>query len=163
MGFWRGRLRSQPRRTWSQRYGPAMSGQIWPGGTYGDLEIDHLLGECAHLIVKAEAVFAHVKRREDKIALPLLGAVENDFVGGADNRVVDIEGASGLHLFTCPSARLSLDPATTVSQCGSGQPKSNCALVFWVEHILQSKRPAWSPCSQRSRRSMLSRVLLIGR
>ena len=106
MGFWRGRLRSRPVRTWSQHYGSAMSGEIWPGGTYGDLEIDHLLGKRAHLIVEAEAVFAHVKRCEDKIALSLLGAVEDDFVCGADNRVVDIERASRLHLFTCLSARL---------------------------------------------------------
>ena len=114
MGFWRGRLRSRPVRTWSQHYGSTMFGEIWPGGTYGDLEIDHLLGESAHLIVEAEAVFAHVKRCEDEIALSLLGSVENDFVCGADNRVVDIERASGLHLFACPSARLSLDPATAV-------------------------------------------------
>lgn len=114
MGFWRGRLRSQPVRIRSQRYVSAASWEIGRAGTYGDLEIDHLLGESAHLIVEAEAVFAHVKRCEDKIALSLLGAVENDFVCGADNRVVDIERASGLHLFTRSSARLSWAPTATV-------------------------------------------------
>ena len=59
--------------------------------TYGNLEIYHLLCECAHLVAEAEAVLAHVIGREDKVALALLVAVENKLVGRTDNLVIDIE------------------------------------------------------------------------
>lgn len=43
--------------------------------TYGDLEVDHLLGEGGHLIVEAEGVLADALGSEDKVTLALLCAV----------------------------------------------------------------------------------------
>jgi hypothetical protein len=67
-------------------------------GTYGDFKIHHLLRKRAHFIVEAKAILAGVIRREDKVALALFCAVEDDFVRGADDAVVDVEGAAGLDL-----------------------------------------------------------------
>lgn len=68
------------------------------GSAYRDLEVHRLLGEGAHLVVEAEAILAHIVGREDKVALSLLGTVENHLVVGASYCVVDIEGATGLDL-----------------------------------------------------------------
>jgi hypothetical protein len=68
------------------------------GRTYGDLEIHKLLGPGAHLVVEAEAVFAHVSRREHKVALLLLLALHDDAFLWPDNLVVDVEGAARLDL-----------------------------------------------------------------
>lgn len=53
--------------------------------TYRNLKVDHLLGECAHLVVEAEAVLARVVRREDEVALSLFYAIENDLVCGSND------------------------------------------------------------------------------
>jgi hypothetical protein len=66
--------------------------------TYGNLKVDNFLSKCAHLVVEAEAVLARLVGREDKIALPLLGAVQYDPLLGPNNRIVDIERAARLDL-----------------------------------------------------------------
>ncbi len=63
-------------------------------GTYGDLEIDHLLDPGAHLVVEAEAVLPLLFRCEHKIALALFRALHYYLVVGADYAVVDVEGAA---------------------------------------------------------------------
>ncbi len=63
-------------------------------GTYGDLEIDHLLDPGAHLVVEAEAVFPLLFRCEHKVTLALLRALHYYLVIGADYAVVDVEGAA---------------------------------------------------------------------
>lgn len=50
------------------------------GGTrvveaHRDLEVNHLLCECGHFIVEAEAVFTNALGREHKVSLTLLGAI----------------------------------------------------------------------------------------
>lgn len=64
------------------------------GGTYGDLEIDHLLDPGAHFVVEAEAVFPLLFRCEHKVALALLRALHYYLVIGADYAVVDVERAT---------------------------------------------------------------------
>lgn len=66
--------------------------------TNGNLEINKLLGECAHLVVEAERVLANLVRREDEVALTLLFAVQDDLLVGGLHNIVDIERTTGLHL-----------------------------------------------------------------
>jgi len=67
-------------------------------GTYGNLEIHHLLGKCRHLIVEAELILADALGSEDEVALALLGAVQDDLAAGRGHGEIDIEGAAGLDL-----------------------------------------------------------------
>ena len=41
-------------------------------GTYGNFKVDHLVGECRHLIAEAELVLADLFRSEDIVSLPFL-------------------------------------------------------------------------------------------
>lgn len=61
---------------------------------YRNLEIHHLLGERAHLIIETESIFPLLLRGEDKIALPFLGTVQYHLSIRTDHLVVDIEGAA---------------------------------------------------------------------
>jgi hypothetical protein len=75
--------------------------------TYSDLKIHHLLRKGAHLIVEAEPVLPGIVCGEYKVTLSLLGSVEYDLVRGTNDRVVNVERAARLHLFsewlaTCP-------------------------------------------------------------
>ena len=65
---------------------------------YGDVEVHCLLGKCGHFIVEAEAVFSYALRRKDDVRLSFFGAIGNDLLIGANNGVVDIEGATSLNL-----------------------------------------------------------------
>lgn len=67
-------------------------------GTNGDLEVHELLSGGAHLVAEAELVVAHSVGSKDKVSLPLLLALQNDLVAGADDRIVDIERPAGLDL-----------------------------------------------------------------
>jgi hypothetical protein len=67
-------------------------------GSYGNLKVHHLLGECRHLVVEAELVLANALRCEDEVALALLGTVQDDLAAGRGHGEVDIEGAAGLDL-----------------------------------------------------------------
>lgn len=69
--------------------------------TYRNLEIHHFIRDGAHLIIEAEAVFAHFIGSEDKVALPLFFAFHNPFLVRSVDAIVDIEGAAGLHLCVC--------------------------------------------------------------
>lgn len=66
--------------------------------TYGNLKVHHLLGECRHLVVEAELVFADALGCEDEVALALLVAVQDDLAAGRGHGEVNIEGAAGLDL-----------------------------------------------------------------
>ena len=66
---------------------------------YGNFEINEFLGESAHLIVEAEAVFAWLGGCEYEIPLTLLGSVHYYSVIGPSNFVVDVEGSSCLDLY----------------------------------------------------------------
>lgn len=66
--------------------------------TYSDLKIDNFIGDGAHLIIEAEAVFADFVSREDKVALSLFVAFHDPFLVRAVDAVVDVEGAAGLDL-----------------------------------------------------------------
>lgn len=71
----------------------------WVGhATYGDLEVDKLLGKCTHLVVEAELIVADLLGSEDKVALTLLGSIENDLVARSRHNVVDIKRTTGLDL-----------------------------------------------------------------
>ena len=78
--------------------------QATDGATYRDLKVDDLLRERRDLVVEAEAVFAQLLRREHKVALALLFALQDDAVLGAPgDLIVDVEGAAGLDLRTSAS------------------------------------------------------------
>ena len=66
--------------------------------TNRNLEVNKLLGECAHLIVEAERVVADPSSSKDKVALTLLLAREDDLAAGALDNVVDIERTARLNL-----------------------------------------------------------------
>lgn len=51
---------------------------------YRDLKVYCFLREGAHLVVEAEAIFAHIVCGKDEITLALLGAVKNHLVVGAN-------------------------------------------------------------------------------
>lgn len=57
----------------------------------GDLKVDKLLGEGAHLVVEAERVCAGLLSGEDEIALAFLLGLEDDLAAGGFDDVVDIE------------------------------------------------------------------------
>lgn len=73
-------------------------GQREQSSTYGDLEVDELLGEGTHFVVEAERVVTRLLRCKDKVSLSLLLARENDLAVRALNLVIDIERTAGLHL-----------------------------------------------------------------
>ena len=68
------------------------------GPTYRNLEIHDLLSKGRHVIVEAEPVLSNTLGSEHKVALSLLGAVEDNLFAGADNGVIDIEGTARLDL-----------------------------------------------------------------
>ena len=96
--------------------------------TYSDLEIHHLLRKSTHLIIETEAVLARVIRREHKIPLSLLAPFQHELVVRPDNRVVDIERATGLDLFT-----IRISNHHRMSHC--------CGLH--CPSLPQSRRPLW--------------------
>ena len=55
-------------------------------GTNSNLEVDQLLGECAHFIVETEAIFANLVGCEDEVTLTFLGAVKDDLLLSAWRR-----------------------------------------------------------------------------
>lgn len=70
--------------------------------TYSDLEINKLLGECAHLVVEAEAVLADLVGSEDEVALSFLRSVKDDLLLAAigtwaHDRVIDVERTARLN------------------------------------------------------------------
>lgn len=64
----------------------------------GDFEVDVLVSEGGHGVGEAEGVLAGGLRGEDVVALTLFFAGEDLFFGGAEDGVVDVEGAAGLDL-----------------------------------------------------------------
>ena len=73
-------------------------------GTYRDLKVHELLCPGAHLVVEAEPVLADIIRREHKITLLLLLALQNDTFLRSHDFVIDIEGSTGLNLHSYPLA-----------------------------------------------------------
>lgn len=67
-------------------------------GTYRNLEINQLLRESRHFIAETEAILAYALRRKHIVALSFFGSFQNHFVKGSGDLVIDIEGATGLHL-----------------------------------------------------------------
>ncbi len=82
-----------------------LRGRIATGfGFDHDVEIDELLGERGHVVLKAEGVFAGVVGREDIVALPLALAVEDDLLIRVFHLEVDVKRATGLNLSGAPLA-----------------------------------------------------------
>jgi hypothetical protein len=59
--------------------------------TNSNLEIDKFLRKCAHLVVEAERVLPDQLRSEDKVALSLFFALQDDLSTGTFDEVVDIK------------------------------------------------------------------------
>lgn len=68
------------------------------GWTYRNLKVDVLVGVRAHLVVEAELVLADLVGREDKVALALVEALEQDLAVGVSDLVVDVKGPARLDL-----------------------------------------------------------------
>lgn len=66
--------------------------------THSDLKVHKLLGESAHLVVKAESIFSNIVGREDEVALAFLLTIHNYSFIGSDDLIVNIERASCLDL-----------------------------------------------------------------
>ena len=66
--------------------------------TYCDLKVDELLCPGTHLIVEAEAIFAHIIRREHKVTLFFLLALHDGAFLRSNDFIVHIEGATRLYL-----------------------------------------------------------------
>ena len=66
--------------------------------THRDFEIDRLIANGAHLVIETELIFAGFVGREDEISLTLFRAIEDDFTGGREDLVVDVEGTASLDL-----------------------------------------------------------------
>jgi hypothetical protein len=67
-------------------------------GTYGDLEINHLLCKCRHHVVEAEPILPNVIGCKDIVALSLFCAFHDEFLVRACHGVVDVKGATRLDL-----------------------------------------------------------------
>lgn len=76
-----------------------LSATRYAAATDRNLKVHKLLGKCAHLVVEAERVVADLLRREDKVALSLLFALQDDLSARALDSVVDIERATRLNLW----------------------------------------------------------------
>ena len=66
--------------------------------TNRNVKVDVFLGKRAHLVVEAERVLAGLLGRKDKVAAPLLFALENDLATRALDDVVDIKRTARLDL-----------------------------------------------------------------
>ena len=75
-----------------------MRWRIGERSAYGKLEIHHLVRHGAHIVVEAGSVISRIGGREHEVALPLLSPLHDHPVVGADNLVIDIEGAARLNL-----------------------------------------------------------------
>src|SRR5699024_8260371 len=64
--------------------------------TNRNVKVDVFLGKRAHLVVEAERVLAGLLGRKDKVAAPLLFALENDLATRALDDVVDIKRTARL-------------------------------------------------------------------
>ena len=90
----------------------------------GHLEIDQFLGCGPPLVEETEFVFAALSRGEDGVELSLLAVVHYDLVVGANDAVVNVEGAAGLNLgkectgqhATCRELRADFDDEM-ISSC----------------------------------------------
>lgn len=86
-----------------------LRGRVATGfGLHHDVEVDELLGEGGHVVLKAEGVFARSVGREDIVALPLALAVKDDLLARIFHLEVDVKRATGLNLFGAPLAREEL-------------------------------------------------------
>lgn len=50
------------------------------GIAHSNFKVDKLLGERAHLVVEAKAIFANLVGRENEVALSFFGTVKDDFL-----------------------------------------------------------------------------------
>ena len=66
--------------------------------SYRNLKVHRLLGKCAHVVIKAKAVLAHLLGREYEVSLALFGRFHDHFAIGADDAVIEIKGSAGLDL-----------------------------------------------------------------
>ena len=67
-------------------------------GSYCNLKVHHFLSIRAHFIVKAELIFSRLLCGEDCVNLSLFAVVHYDIVARTSDAVVNIEGATRLHL-----------------------------------------------------------------
>lgn len=82
-----------------------LRGRVTTGfGLHHDVEVDKLLGEGGHVVLKAEGVFARSVGREDIVALPLALAVKDDLLARIFHLEVDVKRAPGLNLLGAPLA-----------------------------------------------------------
>ncbi len=56
-----------------------------------DVEVDKFFGECRHIVLEAEGIFANCVGSENKVTLALALAVEYDLVSGIFDLVVDVK------------------------------------------------------------------------
>lgn len=66
--------------------------------TDGNLKVDKLIRDGAHLVVEAERVVTDIVAREDEVSLSLLLPIYNDLARGACDLEVNIERTSRLDL-----------------------------------------------------------------
>lgn len=86
-----------------------LRGRVATGfGLHHDVEVDELLGERGHVVLKAEGVFARSVGREDIVALPLALAVKDDLLARIFHLEVDVKRATGLNLSEAPLAARSV-------------------------------------------------------
>ncbi len=88
--------------------------------THRDLEIHHLVGERRHFVVETEPVLARGLRREDEVALSFLLTLHDLLLVGPHHLVVDVEGATGLDLFSGLSERSEGPHPLSLSLFGEG-------------------------------------------
>jgi hypothetical protein len=78
-----------------------LGGWSWESA-YGNLEIDQLFSKSAHFVVEAKSVLADLVGCEDKVALTLLGTIEDNLLisavaSGSDDRIIDIKRSTRLY------------------------------------------------------------------
>ena len=126
-----------------QRIWLAWVREMGEGRTHGNFKIDKFLCKCAHLIVKAESVFAHIRCCEDEVSLSLLLSIHNNLVLWAYNLIIDIKRTSCLDLWI-PINYRSIN--------------TNHFRGYWGGDCLQrSKTQPSHPYSRPMSRSMLDR------
>lgn len=66
--------------------------------SYSDLKVYHLLSKSRHIIRETKTVIADFIHRKNKVSLPFLRSLKDDFIVGAGHLVVDIKRAARLDL-----------------------------------------------------------------
>lgn len=133
------------------------------GEPYRYLKIHHFLRKRRHLVVEAKPVLANTLSCEHEVTLSLLGTLHNDFLARADNRVIHIEGTTGLNLMRRQLVNSTIPQVAYGFYRPGGRElkiiKKSSELLAIIANSPRNRKPPWNSLVRPGRRSMPSRWL----